>query len=222
MTDRRRTSYTGARTDLVALLPALGATALPVLDVGCSNGATGRCLMSQRGVDVIGIELDPILAGEATVDLERVEIGDATEVMQQLASEGVQVSAVLFGDVLEHLVDPWTCVDVAQELMPAGGWIITSIPNVAHVDTIVSLLRGTWPMRDRGIHDDSHLRFFARKDLPGLLDRGRASMVECNRVYRIIEHRHPLNLFANLVGRLWPNLFTFQFRVVVEVRPIAT
>lgn len=219
ITAERRRAYTRARLDLVELLPPLGPGVQVVLDVGCSNGATGRALMRERDVDVIGIEIDPDLASEATSHLARVEVGDAMDSIVRLVDDGVCVSAVLFGDVLEHLLDPWACVDAAQALMPAGGYLVGSVPNVAHVDTLIHLLRGTWPMRERGIHDRSHLRFFAHRDLVGLFGRGRASITCINRVYRLVERPHRANALAPAFGRVWKNGFTFQYHVLAEVAP---
>lgn len=221
MSDRRLQSYTNPRSGLLAMIPPLPPDGHPVLDVGCSDGATGHELTTGTGVRVIGVELDPALAAVAERRLDRVVVGDATTAMQELVRAETEVAAVIFGDVLEHLVDPWTCVDLAHDLMPDGGWIVASVPNVAHHDTLFNLLRGTWPMRERGIHDDTHLRFFARRDLPQLLARDRSTIEEVRRVYRIVERPHRLNRFAGYVGRLWPNGFTFQYLVRVSVRPKA-
>ena len=216
VTARRRRAYTGARSDLVELLPPLG-RGLPVLDVGCSNGATGRLIQSALGAPVVGIERDPALAEEARAVLSEVLVGDANDVMHELVDRDFRASAVVFGDVLEHLVDPWSCVVSAEAVMPDGGWIVASVPNVAHIDTFISLLRGTWPRRDRGIHDHSHLRFFARRDLSDLLECGRSSIVQRRRVYRLVERPHSVNRYAHLVGWIWPNVFTFQYHLLVRV-----
>jgi hypothetical protein len=122
---------------------------------------------------------------------------------------------VVFADVLEHLLDPWSAFDSARGLLTSPGWIVVSLPNVAHWSTHAALLRGTWPRRSRGIHDATHLRFFGRKDVVELLRRNGGSLRSLNRVYRLTERPHALNRFA-AVGRLAPAPFTYQFSALVE------
>lgn len=215
----RVAAYTGARWDILSVLPPSPTRSGAVVDVGCSNGMLGSMVAAQWHVPVIGVEKNAELAASASERLNRVIVGDATEVIRSLRTEDIPICGVLFGDVLEHLIDPWTCVDAAIDLMPDGGWIVASVPNVAHLDTLVNLLRGTWPMRERGIHDDSHLRFFARRDLDRLFLRSRSSFVAIRRTYRIIERPHRINGFARAIGWVWPNAFTFQFLILLKVQP---
>src|SRR5262245_2143459 len=179
-------SYRGTRQDLLALVPPGGLAT--VLEIGCAAGATGAALKASRpGTRVTGIELDPALAREAGVALDEVLLGDAVERLNELASRGARFDLVLCGDVLEHLSDPWTALRVIRALCPEGH-VVVSLPNVAHASTIASLLfRSYWPYRDRGIHDRTHLRFFARRNLPELY--ASAGFQEVRRVthHRLLE-----------------------------------
>jgi 2-polyprenyl-3-methyl-5-hydroxy-6-metoxy-1,4-benzoquinol methylase len=206
-------SYAGIRSDMLALVPDVALE--NVLEIGCAAGATGARLKSERnGVSVTGIELDPELAERAQQRLDRVIVGDAMGTLQALESERARFDLVLCGDVLEHLVDPWAALGSVRRLCP-NGWVIVSLPNIAHVSTIVSLLwRSYWPYRDRGIHDRTHLRFFARKNLPELF--ASAGFDELQRVthHRLIERPHRINELTNpLLARLpiVSHLFEYQF-----------
>lgn len=218
MSASRWTSYTGVNERLLSLAPALNPGDL-VIDVGCSSGALGRELQKRCGARVIGVELDRQLAAMARDVLDEVLEADALSALETLSDRAVDAKLVIFADVLEHLVDPWSAVEIATRCVSSngGGFLLASIPNVAHVDTIYHLLRGHWPMRERGIHDDTHLRFFARRDLPGLFAAPGATMDRLESVYRIVEHSHWMNRLAPLAGRIWPNGFTFQFQVLVRV-----
>ena len=69
-TTLRDSAYTTPRPDVFAMVPR---TARYILDVGCSNGALGRSLMSaQPGRSVCGIEFDTAFAREATDHLDHV------------------------------------------------------------------------------------------------------------------------------------------------------
>lgn len=212
----RRSAYTGDRPDLVAALPALDHGDL-VVDVGCSTGVFGAEMQRLLGVDVIGIESDPDSAREASVRLFRVVQADAVGALEALSVEEVHPRLVVFGDVLEHLVDPEGTLDRARELMPSGGWILVSLPNVGHYDTLWNLIRGRWPVRSRGIHDSSHLHFFAYKNVLELLNTPATEIELLRRTFRLLERPSRVNRYSKLVAWIWPNLFTFQFVIRARV-----
>ena len=63
----------------------------------------------------------------------------------------------------------WAVLRAAVRYLEPEGVVIASIPNVGHLDTICNLVfRGLWPYRERGIHDRTHLRFFARGNIDEL------------------------------------------------------
>lgn len=202
-------SYTFPRDDVMRHLPECSG---PVLDLGCSNGASGAWLKQERpNQSVWGIEADPGLAEMARGRLDRVLEGDATACLKEMQREGVTLGAVVMADVLEHLVDPWTAFDLAVSLVRPGGWVLASIPNVGHWDTLVNVVRGRWPYRDRGIHDDTHLRFFGIRNVEDLFSRPGVRLVRMYRNYRFLERPHRVNRHAQRIGRFLPRLFVFQF-----------
>lgn len=221
----RLASYTTDRPDVVAMIPPVTG---PVLDVGCSTGRVGEAVRGAFGVPVWGIEADEQLAAEAGGRLDRVLVGDATELVRHRDVQTLQPELVILADVLEHLADPATTyADVVSVVRP-GGWVLVSVPNVAFWDTHAQLLQGRWPQRERGIHDRTHLRFFAVDDVRDLVEVDPMRLVEMRRVYRFVERPHRVNRAARLVfgpwpsdlvdrharwaSNLWPgNLFTFQF-----------
>lgn len=217
----KRRAYTHARQDIAFMMTNLGIGGARVLDVGCSTGATGTLIAERFGCTVTGIELDPELAEAARTCLAEVNVGDANEQLATLAARGTEFDVVLFADILEHLVDPWQAIDLAIDLLSGGGWIVTSLPNAAHIGTIWSLLRGTWPMRASGIHDDTHIRFFARRDIARLVERDRSRVERVKSNFQLRETSSRLNRWSRYVGRLWPNVFTYQYLVVVRVDPEA-
>jgi trans-aconitate methyltransferase len=211
------TSYVGVREDLLALVQEPGPA--EVLDVGCANGAT-CAVLKQRfpGCRVTGIELDAALAAEAESRLDRVLRADALQGLSQLAGERQTFDLVLCGDVLEHLVDPWQALRLIRGM--TRGRAIVSLPNVAHMSTLWSLFAAKrWPYRDRGIHDRTHLRFFAASNLPELF--ASAGFVEVTRKqnHRLFETPHPINEKLNGVMSFLPGvsgLTCYQFLSVLE------
>ena len=72
---------------------------------------------------------------------------------------------IIMGDVIEHLLDPWTAVRNMRELLVPGGSIIASIPNVAHITNLYNMLSGSWTYEDMGLLDRTHLRFFTKSEI---------------------------------------------------------
>ena len=210
-------AYEYARSDLLSLLPQREFRA--VLDIGCSTGATAKVLKDRApNVTVVGIEHDGEAAQRARAVLDTVLVGDADERLAELATAGATFDLVLCGDVLEHLVDPWATLRRIRALCPAGN-VLVSLPNVAHVSTLVSLLGSYWPYRDRGIFDRTHLRFFGRRNLPELFGPAGFRLVEVRTRHRVFERPHPWNQkLEPLVSRLplLSRLTEYQFLCLLE------
>jgi 2-polyprenyl-3-methyl-5-hydroxy-6-metoxy-1,4-benzoquinol methylase len=215
-TTERGKAYGSARPEVLRVLPAFDG---PVLDVGCHGGAVGVCL-KQRGPGLVvwGIELDAAAASVASTHLDRVLQLDAAAALDELAREDFEPGLVILADILEHLVDPWSVFDRAVALLRPGGHVVVSLPNVGHWDTHYNLLRGRWPYRSRGIHDDTHLRFFARRNVIELMNRGPVHMTRLKRVLRLVERPSPVNRLAPLLCWPLPGPFTYQFLAVSTKR----
>ena len=206
-------SYIHRRDDLLDLVPR---NAKRILDVGCSVGTVGGALKA-RGpeVEVTGIEFDPDAAAEARKILDQVFQLDLNAGVTSLDLPPDYFDCILFGDVLEHLVDPWGLLQMFVGHLRPGGIVITSLPNIRHIDTLFNLaIRGKWPYRDRGIHDRTHLRFFTLSNIEDLFDSAGLNICEIRRNYRLIERPHKINRHAKLLG-FWPmrDFFTFQYLI---------
>jgi 2-polyprenyl-3-methyl-5-hydroxy-6-metoxy-1,4-benzoquinol methylase len=190
-------AYTGSRPDLLALVPAGAAR---VLDVGCATGALGAALKAERAdATVVGVEIDPAMAAVAQTRLDRVLAEPIEQALERLAGE--RFDCVVCGDVLEHLGDPWSVLRALAGLLDDNGTVVASLPNVAHLDTLANLVfRHRWPYRERGVHDETHLRFFALANVRALFAQAGLEIVELRRHYRLIDRPHGVNLLAWLVA----------------------
>jgi len=150
------------------MVPFIPRDAVTVLDVGCSRGRFGSTLVQVRpGLRLFGIEPDPTTAREATGHYEQVTCGYFPDDLPA----GGTFDCIVFNDVLEHVVDPWTMLDRAKEHLTAGGRVVASIPNVRHYIVVRNLLlRGRWDYADWGVLDRTHLRFFTRASIEELFD----------------------------------------------------
>jgi len=190
-----------------------------VLDVGCAGGYLAAPL-SAAGHLVIGMEPDTVAAETARTHCAEVVVGDFERAEDRAALAG-PFDAVLFGDVLEHLRDPWSALTAARELLAPDGRVIASIPNIAHWSSRRELARGRFDYAEHGLYDVTHLRFFTRSTALALAE---GSGFEVERE-QFTMWRLPLGRLAEKVppsamaaaARLRPELFALQF--VLTLRP---
>ena len=142
-----------------------------ILDVGCSNGALGASLgAALPGRQVVGIESNPALAAEASTRLDSVVQADLNSFEWDQAFAGRQFDCIIFADVLEHLLDPHSHLVQARRCLRPGGCFVISLPNIRHVSALYSIfVCGTFPRRDRGIFDSTHLHWFTLHDAKQLI-----------------------------------------------------
>jgi trans-aconitate methyltransferase len=215
----RYSAYTGLRPEIFS---RIGTDRRDVLDVGCANGVLGEAVKQRQGAAVTGVEYDEQLAAEARERLDRVVTGDLNQVSSILDQLEGPYDCMVFADVLEHIQDPWGCLAAFAEHLAPDGEVIVSLPNVGHLSTFTAVfLRRTWPRRERGLHDSTHLRWFARKDVVALLAGANLRPVSWRRSQRFVDAPVPANRLALLVGWIpgLRDLLTYQF--VVVARPVA-
>jgi len=136
-----------------------------VLDIGCGEGEAGYELKKQgKAREVIGIELVEEAGNRAKEKLDRVIVGDIEKLEIPFPKE--YFDYILMGDVLEHLIDPWSCLKRLKEYLKPGGSVIASIPNVNHWRVLKDLiLCDKWEYVAAGTLDRTHLRFYTKKTI---------------------------------------------------------
>jgi 2-polyprenyl-3-methyl-5-hydroxy-6-metoxy-1,4-benzoquinol methylase len=202
--------YTQARPEVAALVPPKRRR---VLDVGCGGGELGR-LLRRRGHHVTGIELVPEMAEQARGHLDHVEWVDVET--HGFPFPPASFDAIVFADVLEHLVDPWRILREAVDLLAAGGVVVASIPNVQNLDVLRRLLRGHWDYRERGILDRGHLRFFTLHTIRDLFAQASLTLEHVGHRYRRSLWREAVCLVTAGRARAF---FTRQYLVVGRKEP---
>ncbi|MER5768160.1 class I SAM-dependent methyltransferase [Streptomyces sp. NPDC001985] len=143
-----------ARMLAAALGPAAARPAV-VLDVGCGDGtaaATAAPLLA--GHRIVGVDWSQDALRRARTrlpDVVRGELGTG-----RLPFRSGAVDAVLFSEVIEHLVDPDSALDELRRVLRPGGHLMLSTPNLAAWYNRALLLAGVQPVFSevslRGIH----------------------------------------------------------------------
>lgn len=151
------------RRDIFPLLPKEPGR---VLDLGGGYGLTSAAIKKERGgraAVVVDLFADPAGVDPAVDAFEKGDVNDV-DFCASLRDRHGSFDTILCLDVLEHIPDPWSTMKALTSLLAPGGCVVASIPNVNHVSVLIPLLlRGEWTLRDSGILDRTHLRFFVKK-----------------------------------------------------------
>jgi methionine biosynthesis protein MetW len=138
-----------------------------ILDVGCGTGSVSRIIADTRRAKITGIEPNSHRAAAARAGGFEVYAEPFTpDVLRLLDTFDV----VLFADVLEHVSDPGSFLQLAHAALRPGGKVIASIPNVAHWSVRIDLLRGKFNYQPVGIRDSTHLRWFTAETVRSLFE----------------------------------------------------
>jgi 2-polyprenyl-3-methyl-5-hydroxy-6-metoxy-1,4-benzoquinol methylase len=96
-----------------------------IVDIGCGEGAQLK-LMAERGLRAIGVERDTKSAALQGLSGQVFE-GSAEALPAQLPRGSFD--AVMFKQVLEHLIDPVGALQRAATLLKPGGLVFLEVPN---------------------------------------------------------------------------------------------
>jgi len=198
-----------------------------LLDVGAADGLLSRRL-TELGWRVTAIEGDPALAQAGARDCERMITLNLDREIP--VGEG-PFDVIVYGDVLEHLVDPLRILVELDRSLAPGGFVILSVPNIAHLWIRLLLLFGRFDYLDRGILDHSHLRFFTERSLRAMLadaglliERFTATPAPLYQILPVSWHRrwvaatHSVNA---LIARNARRLLGYQFIVLAHPKSAA-
>ena len=173
-----------------------------VLDMGCASGGLLALLRGRAG-HLAGLELSASAATAAAEVADHVVQGAVED--PDLPFEEASFDLVVLADVLEHLAAPAAGLACGMRWCRPGGAVLVSVPNVAHWQARLTLLRGRWPQTDSGTFDASHLRWFTRDALAALLADAGLRDVELHAIVPALRNHVPpaARSFADRLERRW-------------------
>lgn len=148
------------------VLDAMPAGVRKVLEVGTGTGALAREILKKfPGTEYVGVEISEDYRQAAQAWCTRVYLENFEQASTELMAELADTDVVIFADVLEHFIDPWSVLKRLRAALPASARIIASIPNVQHWSMQYRLMAGDFRYADTGLLDRTHLRFFTRQTM---------------------------------------------------------
>jgi 2-polyprenyl-3-methyl-5-hydroxy-6-metoxy-1,4-benzoquinol methylase len=204
--------FTTPRHDLISFLPA--SNGLRVLEIGAGGCDTLLELKtSGKAAEVAGVELCE-LPGSAQrhPSIDCLLLGNIEQM--SLHFPAAHFDAVLFGDVLEHLIDPWAVIEKVAPLTKKGGVLIASIPNIRSRHAWKQIfIKGQFAYTSHGLFDKTHLRWFCKTDMIALLTPPGFTCISCTSNIEL-KKNSGTRLFNRWSGRVLEEFLTVQFITV--------
>lgn len=158
--------YESTREDMLKYIPN---DVKKTLEFGCGFGGFSALLKNKLGAETWAVEIDEKVAKTASEKLDKVINSEASEAIDKLPDN--YFNCIIFFDILEHLVDPYSLLTSVKKKLAKNGIIVISIPNVRYYRHLVDfVVHGNWDYKEQGILDKTHLRFFTRKSLLKMFD----------------------------------------------------
>lgn len=153
-----------------------------VLEIGCASGSQTKPLNQQFGCEVTGIEISPEAAEEARPYCKRLLVGDIERMDLNTELGDSRFDVITFGDVLEHLRDPKGILEKVRRFIDVDGYVLISVPNIAHASVVFELMNGRFDYRPIGLLDDTHIHFFTKRTLVRMVEDASYLVAELNRI----------------------------------------
>jgi 2-polyprenyl-3-methyl-5-hydroxy-6-metoxy-1,4-benzoquinol methylase len=196
-----------------------------LLDVGSAQGVLAR-RFRERGFEVTCIEGDPKLAELGRALCDEMIVADLDNEPPKLKG---QFDVIVYGDILEHLKMPGALQMSLNKYLKPDGFVVISVPNIAHLFVRLNLLFGRFEYMERGILDRTHLRFLTRKTFRRLLEEMGLEVEQLLAtpvpLLLIVPTRYhggwlrALHGLNALLARGWKTMFGYQLVAVARPRP---
>ena len=162
--------------DLLAFMPG---QLKRVVEVGSSSGALAREYKRLNPhCHYTGVEVDMQYAQLSRRHCDRVVCANIEQVDEPTFSALFPSDCWVFGDSLEHLVDPWALLKRLRARLAAASCVVACIPNAQHWSVQARLNCGMFQYEDAGLLDRTHLRWFTRLTIIELFESAGMRIVE--------------------------------------------
>lgn len=159
----KKSYFECSRKDVLPLIPK---NYNKVLEIGCGAGTFRQNL--NKNCEYWGVEPVTDVALTAEKLLDKVLVGTYEEVCNDLPNEYFDL--IICNDVIEHMIDHGSFLQLIKSKMTKEGCLVGSIPNVRYLENLSNLIiKKDWEYINAGILDKTHLRFFTEKSLKQII-----------------------------------------------------
>jgi len=191
-----------------------------VLELGPATGYLTEYMQKKLNCSVDCVEISSEMAEVAEKYCRHMLVADLDKIDLQEQFKDETYDCILMTDVLEHLKENEKILKSCRNLLKENGKFILSVPNIAHASIIGGLFKGKFEYRDEGLLDQTHLRFFTRESITGLLEKCHFSIETVETVQKLPEDTEvadslidlPVELQNAILNR--KDSLTYQFIII--------
>jgi 2-polyprenyl-3-methyl-5-hydroxy-6-metoxy-1,4-benzoquinol methylase len=194
-----------------------------LLDLGAAGGELGEAVRDHFA-RTLGFEYQVDCVADLRRHFSQAVITD----LEKLKRLPRGVDAIVAADVLEHLRDAPALLRLIHGSLSAEGRLFVSVPNIANITVRIGLLFGIFEYRERGILDNTHVRFYTLRTIRRELETAgfrvvavRGSSIPLRLIIGGFTPEPVLRLgekLLSIVTGLWRSLFAYQIIVVATPR----
>ena len=161
------------RSDLLSLLPPKPFKS--ILEFGCADGS--NLVYFAEDLKIEPAEIFGVDICKSTTSTS-VNFNFYHQSLESFVQDKTRTfDLILLSDVLEHIYNPWQALRQIKGLLPRGGALLISVPNLENLNYLNLTASGEFFYTPTGLMDETHIRFFSQKTLTHYL-------LECG--YRIV------------------------------------
>ncbi len=150
-------------SDLLKMIPL---SAKRVIEIGCSSGALAREFKKiAPSAYYLGIEIESSYAQLAKRYCDEILVLNIEQADDIFWGSHGDKDCWIFGDTLEHLVNPWLVLKNIHQCLPLNGSVVACIPNAQQWSIQARLSIGDFRYENEGLLDRTHLRWFTRQTI---------------------------------------------------------
>lgn len=222
-TERHKYEYQVRPDSAAAMVIRMVGNDKRVLELGPGPGSITRHLHG-NGCHVTALELDGQAIGIVAEFCEQVHSCNLNDPSwPSLLEHAEKFSAIVAADVLEHLYDPWNTLQTIRTLLSADGYVVISLPHVAHSAILACLLNENFEYQPWGLLDKTHIRFWGVKNIQKLFNDADLKIIEAGFVIRAPEQTEFASQWRKLSEEarkvLSSNPFGNVYQIVVRAVP---
>ena len=168
-----------------------------VLEIGAGPGSITKQLTATSNCRVTAVDIDTESVKKLMPYCERAYQADLNDLawVRVLGADS-KFDVVVAADVLEHVYEPLTVLSAMKELLEERGYLVISLPHVAHSVIHACLFNEDFDYNDVGLLDRTHIRFFGIKNIQKLFDDAGLKIIHAEFVVRNPEHTEFSKLWA--------------------------